>query len=158
MRPLNSGLAAWAILAFFLPSASVLAQMRHTTAPADSHQHIFAIVPITGSGTIADPKRPMFAPAQVRPVVTNAIGAAAATSAPRTGIVAYHMQVTDDGKSAIVEFIAPSLSDLKDILTTSDSRVQVFRKGVQSKDAMEAAFKTRKKDFSFDKFHTAGVQ
>ena len=81
-----------------------------------------------------------------------------ATTTKRTGIIGYHVQITDDGKSAIVEFIAVSSGDFKEILTTADSRVQVFQKGVHGKDVMEAAFKAQKKDFSFDKFIALGVK
>jgi len=76
----------------------------------------------------------------------------------RTGIIAYHSQISDDGKYAIVEFIAPSLADLKDIISTSDSSVQVFVKGVHPREAIEAAFKVQKKDFSLDKFMMLGVR
>jgi len=131
--------------------------MRYTSAPTDPHEHIYAIVPIVGAGTVTDPKRPMFAPAQgVRSEPAD--NAIAASRTPRTGIIGYHAEISDDGKSAIVEFIAPSLNDFKEILATSDSRIQVFRRGVQGKEVIEAAFKAQKKDFAFDRFVALGVK
>ncbi len=110
-----------------------------------------------GSGTPADPKRPMFTPAEgLRAVAAQKPGAS--VLAQRTGIISYHAEISDDGAHALVEFVAVSQSDLKEILSTTDSRVQLFPKGVKSRDAIEAAFKVFKKDFSFDRFVLSGVR
>ena len=158
MRSLNSCRAVLGPLVIGLSLiVPVFAQMRHTSAAPDLNQHIFICAPLVGAGTKADPKRPMFIPAQgLKPVLP--VSALAASSTPRTGILAYHAQISDDGKFAIVELVAPSLSDFREILTSSDSRVQVFRKGVHGKDQIEAAFRVYKKDFSFDKFRMMGVR
>jgi hypothetical protein len=158
MRRLNSGLVVVAaVLLSSLFSPPVEAQMRYSTAPTDPHQHIYAILPLIGSGTVIDPIRPMFVPAQGFKAVLPATSIAS-TQTARTGIIGYHAEISDDGKSAIVEFVAPSLNDFKDILSTVDSRVQVFQRGVQGKDIIEAAFKAVKKDFSFDRFLAMGVK
>ena len=158
MRPLNCGCVFAAVLAVFLSPTSAMGQMRHKPVAADAHQHIFAIVPMIGAGTMNDPKRPMFTLAQgVKPVLPIA-SHSTAISAPRTGIIGFHAQISDDGKSALVEFIAPSVSDFKDLLNANDSRVRTFQPGVHGKDLIEAACKTQKKDFSFDKFRTKGVR
>ena len=78
---------------------------------------------------------------------------AAMPSKPRTGIICYHAQITDDGKDAIVEFVAPNASALQELLTSHDARVLVFQKGIHPTSTMEAAFRARKKDFSFATFH-----
>ena len=158
MRFLNTGHVLLSVLTLsLLSSAPAHGQMRYTSAPSDPHHHIFAVVPLIGAGTVADPKRPMFTAAQgVKPALPASPILAATTQ--RTGIIGYHAQITDDGKSAIVEFIAVLPGDFKEILATADSRVQVFQKGVHGKDVMEAAFKAQKKDFSFDKFITLGVK
>jgi hypothetical protein len=97
----------------------------------------------------------MFAPQDgISAKLPTVIGAAIT---PRTGLIGYHAQITDDGNAAIVEFVAITRDDLKDILSTVDSRVQLFVKGVDTKDRMEAAFKARKKDFSFETFRAMGV-
>jgi hypothetical protein len=162
MRPVTTGLAisaALLLLSLALPSPA-FAQMRHSTAPSDSLVHLFAVVPLIGAGTPSDPKRPMFAPAQGVQAVAVPIGngPAAAAATPRSGIIGYHMELSDDGNQAIVEFMAVSKADLQAILTTADSRVQFFVKGEQSKDAVLAAFQAVKKDFSFDKFLALGVR
>ena len=61
------------------------------------------------------------------------------------------------GSMRSLEFIAVSKADLNEILTTSDSRVITFQKGVHGKNQIEAAFKSYRKDFSFDRFETLGV-
>jgi hypothetical protein len=162
MRPVTTGhpVSAALLLLSLVPASPAFAQMRHSTAPADSLVHVFAVVPLIGSGTPIDPKRPMFAPAQGVQAVAVPIGngPAVAAATPRSGIIGYHMELSDDGNQAIVEFMAVSKADLQAILTTSDSRVQVFVKGEQSKDAVLAAFQAIKKDFSFDKFLVSGVR
>jgi hypothetical protein len=71
------------------------------TNPFEAGEHLIAVVPMVGSGTIDDPKRPMFAPA-MKDIAT----AAANGHAPM--ILQSHFVVADDGVSAIVEFVAPN--------------------------------------------------
>jgi hypothetical protein len=162
MRPVTTGLVISAafLLLSLAPASPIFAQMRHSTAPTDSLVHVFAVVPIIGTGTPSDPKRPMFAPAQGVQAVALPIGNGPTTAAatPRSGIIGYHMELSDDGNQAVVEFMAVSKADLQAILTTVDSRVQVFVKGEQTRDAVLAAFQAVKKDFSFDKFLALGVR
>ena len=93
---------------------------------------------------MADPKRPMFAPAGNR-------GEAAAPTklAPqsKTAILAYSWQVSDDGQSAIVEFVARDQAAFATILSSKDARVQTFQRGKNGKDETESALKKAKKDF-----------
>ena len=111
-----------------------------------------------GAGTISDPKRPLFTPASgIKPAVPAA-SHSLAMAARRAGIIAYHAQVSDDGKMALVEFVAPSLDDVQEILTTPDARVQLFRRGTQNKMEIEAAFRLLKKDFSFATFRMMGAR
>jgi hypothetical protein len=152
-RPLSAGLLLLLIL--FFASHPATAQMRHSAGVSDQYQHIFMICPLGGSGTMDDPKRPMFVPAQgLRPVVAKE----GTPLAPRSGIVSVRSEISDDGAHALVEFTGVSLADFKEILSTSDSRVQLFRKGVDSKDRIEAAFRVYKKDFSLDRFLGLGAR
>lgn len=148
-----------AISTLFLLSLgpAALAQMRHTPAAKDPHFHIYAIVPLVGTGTELDPKRPMFVPATGLPVSLPVIETAANPVAVRTGILAYNAQITDDGLGAIVEIVAATRGDLVPILSSLDTRVKVFQKGLDSISEMEAAFVARKKDFSFNTFRISGV-
>ena len=135
-------------------AAALPAQMRYSTAPSDPYQHIYAIVPMVGGGTVADPKRPMFVPAGGFAQSLPAKVTVATPIVARKGVVGYHAQITDDGLAAIVEFIATDTSAFSEILGSRDARVQVFQKGIHSMSAMETLFKARKKDFSFSTFQT----
>ena len=66
---------------------------------------MWAVLPLVGTGTITDPKRPMFAPLP-----------SAVSPASRTGILGYSFQLSDDGQFALVEFVAAQRSAFKDIL------------------------------------------
>ena len=93
---------------------------------------------------MADPKRPMFAPAGNRgeaPALTKLVPQS------KTTILAYSWHLSDDGKSAIVEFVARDQAAFATILSSKDARVQTFQRGKHGKDEMEAALKKAKKDF-----------
>ena len=113
------------------------------------YERIWVVVPIVGKGTLADPKRPMYAPTlpalnlPLNPALSQQIAA-------RTGIIGYSQQVSDDGKFALVEFVARDRSAFKDIL--SDSTVKSFIKGRDKREDVEAEFKKYKKDFDFRRF------
>ena len=65
MRSLNSCCAGPGTLLVALSLIGpAFAQMRHTSAASDPFQHVFICAPLIGSGPVADPKRPMFIPAQ----------------------------------------------------------------------------------------------
>ena len=68
--------------------------------PAEFLYHrVYAVVPMVGSGQAGDFKRPMFAPT--------------ASNANHSGVLGYRMQLSDDGKFALVEFVARTSADLK---------------------------------------------
>ena len=68
-----------------------VAGAQHRVDLGSSHERIMLVVPMVGSGTCADPKRPMFAPV------------ASQIDRDKSGILAYYHELSDDGKSAIVE-------------------------------------------------------
>jgi len=105
------------------------------------YERCYAVVPLVGKGTLADPKRPLYAPAP-----------GAISPAIRTGILAFTYQTSDDGKYALVEFVARDRSAFKQILADSSPDVKSFVKGVHPREEMEAEFKKHKKDFDFDHF------
>jgi hypothetical protein len=107
--------------------------------PRNTYQRIVAVVPMVGSGTAADPKRPMYAPA-----------AASSPTASRSGIMAYSFQVSDDGQYALTEFVARERSAFAAIL--GDPGVKAFTKGKDKKDDIEKELKKYKKDFDLEKF------
>ena len=61
----------------------------------NTYERLLAILPLLGKVTLADPKRPTFAPLPAEMPAAN-----------RTGIIAYHYILSDDGNSAFVEFVA----------------------------------------------------
>ena len=129
-----------------------------TVNPAGSHdgrqihERIYVICPMIGAGTLNDPKRPQVAPIAVEKLSKgNVLNGKAAT--PPTGIIAWTFQVSDDGKSALVELVARNSAAFIDIKKLNGVTSQVFSHSSHSKDQIESAFKAqRRKDFDFKKF------
>jgi hypothetical protein len=65
-------------------------------------------------------------------------------------IIAFSFVLSDDGQSAIVEFVAKSRSAFTPIF--NDSSIQTFEKGTVSKATIEAALQKYRKNFSLDQF------
>lgn len=107
---------------------------------SNTYHRVLAIVPLVGSGTHADPMRPMFAPTP------------SASLPDRTGIIAWQHQVSDDGTLAIVEFVAPSRAAFAPLFASTDPRVQVFEVGQHAQAEVQAAFQQVKTSFSFSTF------
>jgi hypothetical protein len=101
------------------------------------YERLYCVVPMTGKGTWADPKRPLYAPAQLNSTV-------------RTGIIGYTHVLSDDGQSALVEFVARDAAAFVRIL--ADTSIKSFRKGQDKREDIEAEFRKHKKDFSFENF------
>ena len=116
---------------------SLSAQQR--VDPRNMYERILSIVPIVGNGTLEDPKRPLYAPtpAQMNPT-------------SRTGIIGYTHVESDDGKFALVEFVARDRSAFQQIL--ADTTITAFVKGKDSPAAIVSAFQKLKKDFDISKF------
>ena len=123
-------LASCALLLAFAASA------QHSVDPRNTYHRVICVVPMIGSGTAADPRRPLYAPAP--------------GSALPNGIVAFTQVPTDDGKSAIVEFVARTRSAFSAVL--ADTSITTFEKGTQSGSAIEAALQKVKKGFSLVQF------
>jgi hypothetical protein len=93
---------------------------------------------MVGKGTPADPRRPQYAPWPP------------SRSASRTSIIGYSHQISDDGKVALVEFVAHDRSAFQAIF--NDKSVTVFEKGRDKKADIEKGLKKYKKDFDLSKF------
>jgi hypothetical protein len=104
--------------------------------PRNTYNRVIAVVPLTGSGTAADPKRPKYAPWPASP--------------NPNGILGFIFEPTDDGKSAVVEFVAQNHAAFSVLL--ADKTIQIYQKGALSKSAIESAIKQVRKDFSLDSF------
>jgi hypothetical protein len=115
-----------------------LAQRR--VDPFNMYERVLAIVPLTGSGTLADPKRPMYAPPpnQISPTARAGV------------ILGYTHVLSDDGKFALVEYVARDKSAFSAIL--ADTSIQVWLKGRDSRAAAITAFQQHKANFDFSNF------
>ena len=104
--------------------------------PRNAFNRVIAVVPLIGSGTAADPKRPEYAPWPV--------------NQDPNGIIGFIYEPTDNGKSAVVEFVAQNRAAFAAIL--ADKTIQVFQKGSASKASIESAIKQVRGDFTLDSF------
>jgi hypothetical protein len=105
----------------------------------NTYHRILAVVPMTGSGTAADPQRPMFAPAP----------RAMAARPARTALLAWNYLSSDDGKWALVEFVAADRAAFAAIL--ADKRYRVFEKGKAKKAGVETEFRKYRKNFDLNR-------
>jgi hypothetical protein len=108
------------------------------------YERVLAIVALAGSGSVEDPVLPMYAPSPRGGDPTS-----------RAGIIAYTYVLSDDGKFALVEYVARDRAAFHAIL--ADRNVKAFIKGVHKREDAEAAFKLLKKDFDINTFGV-GVQ
>ncbi len=126
------------------PSASI-----QRVPPEQILHHVYAVVPLQGTGAKGDAKRPMFAP--------SASDVAAVKPGTRPAILSWKMQVSDDGKYALVDFAAATPADLKFIVTSNAAGLKAFETGKTTKAEVEAEFRKYKKDFSADQFIGSGL-
>jgi hypothetical protein len=140
-----------AIVAVLL-QASLFGQQR---VPAEFMYHrVYAVVPLVGTGKMDDTRRPMFAPTPPRPTAQLATPA---QPPERTGIIGYQMQVSDDGKSALVEFVFATPQSMRAFIDAHPS-VKTFVKGRSRKEDIETEFRKVKRNFSLENFRGLGVQ
>jgi hypothetical protein len=127
----------------------------------NTHERVVAIVPMIGKGTEDDPRRPMFAPlaAEMAPPEDDTAAVAAKSTAPgkpgqaakSTGrIIAYTCKPSDDGRFALVEFVATDRAALDEILKETHADVKVFRLGEQSRKSALAELRKFRKDFDLN--------
>lgn len=120
-------------------AAALSAQRR--ADPRYSFHRVIAVVPLVGSGTADDPIRGKYVPT------------AQTAGPPGTGIIAFALQLTDDGTHAIVELVAVQRATLAPVL--ADHSIQAFEKGVAKTADIESAIKPFRKDFSLQTFGVA---
>ena len=106
-------------------------------------ERLYATVPLIGSGKWNDPIRPMFAPPPSN-----------SRTAPRTAPkLSYSYHLSDDKKTALVEFISRDKATLNAIRASSSAPgVKVLDPKKNSKAEIEAEFKRLKKDFDPSRF------
>ena len=98
-----------------------------------------AIVPWSGAGTKADPKRAMFtpSPAQMNPT-------------SRSGIIAFQCIPSDNGLLALCEYVAKDRAALNQILAAPG--VTAFVKGRDKVADIVAEFAKHSKNFDINRF------
>jgi hypothetical protein len=111
---------------------------------------VLAVVPLVGTGKPDDPIRPMFA---LSPKELTALPPRADRRPP--GIMASHYLLSDDKKSAIVEFMEADRATLAPLLNSTDARVKVFERGVHNKATIEAEFQKVKGGFTIESLSPA---
>lgn len=107
----------------------------------NTHERLIALVPMIGTGTLADPRRPAFTPAPRKK----------GEQLPRTGIIAYSYVMADDGQHAIVEFVAMDRAAFASILADRSPDIKSFQKGKEKRDDVELELKKYKKDLDLDR-------
>jgi hypothetical protein len=114
---------------------------QHKVDLRNTYERIYAVVPMIGAGTAEDPRQPMFTPVP-------------GEKPARDGIIAFTYQLSDDGNTALVEFVARDRAALAPILNDGPSRadVKIFEKGKDTRRNIEAEFRRHKRDFDLEQF------
>jgi hypothetical protein len=116
------------------PLSSLFAQRK--VDPAFQGERIYAIVPMVGAGTARDPRRPLFAPVH----------------GERSAITGFTFQISDDGRSALIELIARDKQAFQSLLTANRADVKVFERGKSTIADLEREFRKVKSGFEGGKF------
>jgi len=122
---------------------------QHRVDPSRMYSRIYAIVPMIGSGTWEDPKRPMFAPLPGQ-----------MTPGSRTGIIGFNSVASDDGNFALVEIVAATRLELAKITAPVSAALatvpglQMFDRSVTPDATVQSAFQLLKKNFDITHFRT----
>ena len=91
-----SRLAALSVFALTLSA-------QRNVPPEFMYHRVYAVLPMVGAGTKADPKRPMLIP-----TVPSATAVPQVNAGERPDLLGYQMQISDDGKWALVEMVFQS--------------------------------------------------
>ena len=116
--------------------------------PASAYQRIICVVPMIGAGTLEDPKRPMFTPV-VGAAPSQDVTTSKGFSDPAV-IVAYHSVLSDDGNSAIVEFVARDRAAFRAIFAAKrQNQVEIFERINNQRADVLAELRKIKRTFDF---------
>jgi hypothetical protein len=146
------------LLVGLLALAAVVCAQRRVD-PRNTYYRVICVVPMVGQGTQDDPKRPMYAPKPSETAAAQSTAERAASTAKnagkpvfvRTDILAYTQQPSDDGKFALVEFVAQDPAAFRALLGDRDVKA-AFDKGKHKKEDIEKELKKYKHDFTLDNF------
>lgn len=82
-------------------AAALYAQQK--LSPGMTYHRVWMVTPLQGTGKAGDPQRPMFVPAS-------------AAASGRSGVLGFQMQLSDDGKFALVEYVFASPAAFQAVL------------------------------------------
>lgn len=103
--------------------------------PDQAYERIWAVVPLVGAGTATDPKRPMFS--------------------DLPGILAYKMEISDNGRLALVEFVAKDRRVFKQLQDSRLPDVLSFDRGPGRAQQILTEFRRHKRNFRLEGFSVA---
>lgn len=123
-----------------------------------SYERLLAVVPMVGAGTYEDPRRPKYAPTGPLQLSEGAPSDRAqpnseANQPVRKGILGFSFVVSDDSQFALVQFVAASKADFKQIL--ADPNVKSFIKGKTRRLDIETEFRRFKADINLDRLEVS---
>ena len=161
--------AAAVLVCLFALAAIVQAQP--PVDPRNTYERILVVLPLIGSGTVADPMRPSLIPAPgsgtpnilTLPISTPVTGTGVTAppvgsvpggpSYPQNLILGYTWVPSDDGKFALTEIVMRDRSAFASIAAVPGVPA-AFVKGVNKLADIQTAFQQYKKDFDPTKFGT----
>lgn len=137
------------------------AQAQRRLEAHQMYERIIAVVPMIGTGTGLDPRRPMFVPVSSvsadAPAAVESGQAAVDKSVDDKGespkdlrILAYRVIESDDGKTAIVEFVARDRAAFAAIEKSGRADVLTFRRNTTPKAELETELRKVKKTFKVE--------
>lgn len=129
------------ILSIFCFSGQPLSGAQHAVPVNVRYHRIICVVPVVGTGKVEDPIRLQYAPVGL--------------THTRNTIFTYSYQLSDDKKSAIVEYVAADRAAFAEILADKNPNTRVFERGRDSRKAIEAELRKWKKDIDLDHFGVA---
>lgn len=126
------------LLCLFAAAALAQTPAQPQAGPQESaaFERILVVVPLTGAGTYADPKRPALTPREF--------------SRNGRGILEWSWEPTADGKLAIVEMVAADRQAFAPILADRQI-VKAFEKGKHTRDEVEKEVRKLRPDYSIDR-------
>ena len=87
------------------PTAKSIAPSAQGVSAGRMYHRVYVVSPLVGTGRAGDPKRPVFAPAPPQPPAKGATITPTVTPSNHAGLLGYQMQLSDDGKTALVEMV-----------------------------------------------------
>src|SRR5258708_37474368 len=136
IRSLRNGVVVSLLLAGQTASAQ---QRTHRVDPRNMYERVLAVVPWSGSGTKADPKRAQYAPSSAQMSPTS-----------RSGIIGFQCIPSDDGQLALCEYVASTRAAFSQLL--SDPGVKAFLKGRDKIESAVLEFTKHSKKFDINRF------